>query len=398
MLENKIKIVHIVEGFVGGLATYMCSVLPRLVKNGFDVSLICSISRSCPDVQDKLKELSLAGVKIYVIPMQRNINPIKDFYSFTIILYLMIKNRFDIVHTHCSKAGVIGRIAAFLAGVGIRLHSSHCLAFLRCGNLITKKVFCHIEKTLAAITTKYVAVSNSEINIAVERGIYRPQKCVLINNGVICPTNLNADVNRCRIKAQLDIPEDASVVTTACRLVNYKGLFTFIKAAELVKSNCIFLTAGDGELQNEIQQYITQNGLDKKVRLLGHFSDMSALYDISDIAVLCSSAEAQPYFLLEAMSRKCPVIATDVPGNNELLKNDRGILIHPDSEELAHQIDRIITDTSIRKNLTENAYEYVKDNHRLDAQIARLTKNYRMLLSIHEATEQIGISADAKYR
>ncbi len=399
MRDNKIKIAHVVEGFVGGLATYMCGVLPGLVKNGFDVSLICSIGRACPDTQSKLKKLSLAGVKIYLIPMHRNINPIKDFYSFIIILYLMIKNRFDIVHTHCSKAGAIGRVGAFFAGVDVRIHSSHCLAFLRCGNFITKKFFYYIEKTLAPITTKYVAVSIAEIDIAVEMGIYPSQKCVLINNGVACPANLNVDANRRnQIKTQLGIPENAFVITTACRLVNYKGLFIFIKAAELVKSNCIFLVAGDGDLKYEMQQYIAQKYLNKKIRLLGHFSDMAAIYDISDITVLCSSAEAQPYFLLEAMSRKRPVIATDVMGNRELLKNGRGILIRPNSAELALQIDRIIANSDIQKTLTEKAYEYIKDNHKLDEQIAKLTENYRTLLFSMERTGQIEIFADTKYR
>jgi glycosyltransferase involved in cell wall biosynthesis len=98
------------------------------------------------------------------------------------------------------------------------------------------------------------------------------------------------------------------------------------------------------------------------------------------------------------MSRKRPVIATDVMGNRELLKNGRGILIRPNSAELALQIDKIIANSDIQKTLTENAYEYIKDNHKLDEQIAKLTENYRTLLFSMERTGQIEIFADTKYR
>ena len=128
MSNKKIKVVHILEGFLGGTGTYMCTVLPQLAHKGFDVTLIGSTNRSCPNAQTKISQLRASGVKVHTIPMFRGIKPLKDIYSFAIILRMLLRKKFDIIHTHCSKAGALGRIAGFIVGAKARLHTPHCFA------------------------------------------------------------------------------------------------------------------------------------------------------------------------------------------------------------------------------------------------------------------------------
>jgi glycosyltransferase involved in cell wall biosynthesis len=381
MLEKTIKLVHIVEGFVGGLSTYICEVLPQLAKSGFDVTLICSLNRSCPDAAARIAELSKVGVKVRVIPMFREVNLLKDIASLLSILRILLNNNFDIVHTHCSKAGALGRLAAILAGKKIRLHSPHCFAFLRCTSRLKKIIYLALERILGKITTKLVAVSPSEAQIAACSHIVPHHKCVVVQNGLpvkkISPDNC---INRKNpiYKASLGLDENSQVVTTACRLIDYKGIFRFLKAAQLSKTdNAIFLIAGDGELKISIENFIIENNLSKKVKLLGYVQNMERIYTVSDIVVLCSDAEAQPYLLLEAMLHKCPIIATSVAGNSELISDNRGILVKPVPESIAAAVDQLLADRETGNKYAESAYNYFCNHHTIEKQISGLTQLYK---------------------
>ena len=251
MEKGKIKIVHIVEGFTGGLNTYMRLVLPQLVQKGFDTTLICSLNRACPDVADHLAALRASGITVHIVPMCREIRPLKDIHSFFFLLKLMLKYRFDIVHTHCSKAGALGRVAAVLAGIKIRVHSSHCFAFIRCKNSLSKQLYLFLEQVLGHLTTKYVAVSQSEVDIAQKAHIVPKHKCVIVNNGLgpVSHASDLPDLAKEYIKVSLGLEPDSRIVMTACRLVAYKGISRFLEAARLSSCpNTTFLIAGEGPL------------------------------------------------------------------------------------------------------------------------------------------------------
>lgn len=385
MSHKQIKIVHIVEGFVGGLSTYVCTVLPQLVQNGFDTTLICSLKRRRPDAYKLISELRRSGVKVYVVPMCRRISPLRDIYSFAIILRLLLRNQFDIVHTHCSKAGVLGRIAAALAGTRIRLHSSHCFVFLRCQNRLMKLLYRFIEQLLAMLTTMFVAVSQSDADAAIGSNIATREKCVVVENGLsnnLLPLNAAVAAKYKINKAALGIAEDTQVVTTACRLVKYKGIFRFLEAAKICHSHkTVFLIAGDGKLKRSVERFIRENSLGNKVRLLGHCSDMEQIYAISDIVALCSDAEAQPYLLLEAIRARCAVVATSVPGNRELITEGRGILVDPKPASIVLAIEKLLADPNERNRCAENAYVHFCRHHTLENQVAKLTQVYESCIS-----------------
>ena len=386
MNNKKIKIAHIIEGFLGGTSTYLCTVLPQLVKKDFDVSLIVSINRRNKSAYERISTLKASGVKVNLIPMQREISPIKDAYSFIILLNILLKNKFDIIHTHCSKAGFLGRIAGILSNTKFRLHNPHCFAFTRCGGKYKKMLYYNAEKFLGKLTTRLIAVSNSEANIAVKSHIIPSNKCILIENGLSEePSNLNNPISKNVpiSKSSLGINNDTKIVTTICRLVEYKGIVRFLEAAKLSNTkNTLFLIAGDGEYRIQAEKYIRDNSLDQKVRLLGYISEIDKLYPISDIVTLCSDEEGLPYVLLEAMKAKRPIVATSVSGNKDLISNNNtGLLVEPESQKIANAIDLLLSDSEKCNRYTENAYNYFCKYHTLDKQISELTKMYRSLIS-----------------
>ncbi len=169
-----------------------------------------------------------------------------------------------------------------------------------------------------------------------------------------------------------NLPAESFIVATACRLVEYKGLFTFLEAAKLLRSNAVFVIAGEGPLRTIIEKYISANSLSAKVKLLGHVCDMDRLYRICDLVVLCSKMEAQPYFILEAMRANCTVIASNVAGNRELLAGERGLLIKLEPSRVAMAVDDLLSNSQKRSQLAQNAYRYFCDRHRLKDQVQKL--------------------------
>jgi glycosyltransferase involved in cell wall biosynthesis len=381
MKDKRLKVVHILEGFLGGTSTYMCTVLPQLVRNGLDVTLISSLNRSCPDAETRMSQLRASGVKVHIISMHREINPFKDTYSFVVILRLLSRNKFDVVHTHCSKAGALGRVAGFMTGKNVRLHTPHCFAFTRCDNRFKRLLYLFLERAIGGLTTKLVTVSSSQADAAVNSGIVPSYKCATVNNALsngqsISSTTLPA--NNSVSKASLGLHEDTQIVSTACRLVDYKGIFRFLRAAELSRAaNAMFLIAGDGKLRASAERFIKENRLSDRVRLLGHVSNMESIYAMSDVVTLCSDAEAQPYSLLEAMRARCPIVATSVIGNKELISHDRtGLLVEPQPESIARAIDELLANADKRNKYAENAYAYFCRHHTLEKQISELTEIY----------------------
>ena len=177
-----VKITHIVKDLVGGMSTYLCNVLVRLKEIGFDVTLMYSPDRRDTGSLVNIDRLKEYGIKIYTVTMTRAINPVVDLYCLFILTKIFVKENFDIINTHCSKAGALDRIAAKLAGNGKVYHSSHCFAFLRCGNFVTKKIYFFIERFFAGFTTKFIAVSDSDANSAKSWRVFGEDKCVIVNS------------------------------------------------------------------------------------------------------------------------------------------------------------------------------------------------------------------------
>ena len=384
MQARRIKVVHILEGFSGGTRTYMCHVLPELVRRGFDVTLICSLERGGADVLPSVARLRNDGVRVLVVPMAREIHPWQDALALVRIWRLLSQGGYDIVHTHCSKAGALGRLAACLAGVRIRLHSAHCFAFLRCDSRARRLLYGVLERLFGRLTTMLVAVGESEAVTAVRRRIVPSCRCVKISNGLPPdPTASRPDPTAvAEYRRALGLDADAHVVTTVCRLVEYKGIFRFLQAAELSRAPATtFIIAGDGDLYGSAQQFIEAANLRRKVRLLGHVDHMEPLYHVSDVMVLCSDAEAEPYAILEAMRANVPVVATAAPGNSRLISHQNtGLLTDSTPAGIASAIDRVLTNREMRRRYSANAYDYVVLQHTLDKQVSQLSLLYTRLL------------------
>ena len=180
-------------------------------------------------------------------------------------------------------------------------------------------------------------------------------------------------------KTLFEIEPNIRIVTTGCRLINYKGISRFIQTAKHSQHpNTIFLIAGEGKLKTTLEKYIYKSNLTHKVKLLGFVSDMKQLYAISDVIVLCSDAEGQPYLLLEAMRAKRPIVATSVLGNDQLILHGKtGCLTSNAPKDIAKTIDNLLSDNKKCKEYADNAYEYFQKKHLLECQVSKLINIYK---------------------
>lgn len=383
MNHKTIKIAHITQTLNGGMHTYFRNVLPTLTENGLSVTLICPAQKKRSKNNKLLRKLKKTGVRIINIPMTKQINPIADLYAFVAILCVFLKHKFDIIHSHCSKAGALARTAAMLAGIKNTIHSSHCFAALRTTNRVKKYAYHLIEKILAKATNCFVAVSKADLNFATKSNLFPCDKCTVIQNAL--PQKARKEnflpFTAKITKTSLGVRPGNKVVTSATRLVEYKGIWNLLNAVKTCKEEKItFLIAGDGKLKRKVRKFILENNLSQNVNLLGEIPNLDKIYSITDVFVLCSEAEAQPYAVLEAMRAGCPVIATDVPGNHELLSNNRGLLVKPQPGEIANAILELTSNRQKQKLFSQNAYLYFKKFHSLQKQIKKLTSLYNSLV------------------
>lgn len=376
------SIAHITEAFEGGIATYMTLVLPALVKKGYDITLYCCASRHQPHLHNTLEVIRRGGVRVRLLRMCRDIRLLRDMRA-GLCLYKAIESTdYDLVHTHGSKAGALGRLAAMAARRPV-VHTPHCYAFLRTKSLPIASLTRGLERLVSSATSHLIAVSPSERNAAIQHRLINPRHCYVVPNGL--PPLRRQPEQRELARRKWQLPSDAFIVTMPARLVAYKGIHLLLEAAKLCdRDDVVFMIAGHGPLEQSLRKRINYEGLTERVRMLGYVQDVPRLLAASDVCVLCSEAEGQPYVLLEAMREGCPIIAPAVPGIDDFLVDHvTALLVRREGAELAQAIHRIRNDETLRRKLAQRAKDIFIEKHLLERQINGLDSIYRRLCKTH---------------
>ncbi len=264
--------------------------------------------------------------------LKRHISPLNDLRSFLFIIKYIKQHNIHIVHTHSSKAGIIGRWAGCFAGAKAVIHTIHGWSFNDHLPAPLKMLYVFLERLTAKITTAFIAVSESDIRKGLDHKIGRQKQYKLIHYGI----NINIDKSRqekARLKQELGIdPGKVCVGMIAC-LKPQKNPLDFIRLAGNVCKkypNVVFLSAGDGILRSAVQKLITEKKLADKVKLYGWRKDIEKILAVCDLIVLTSLWEGMPIALLEAMAFSKPVVAYACDGIKEMIQEGvNGYLVKP---------------------------------------------------------------------
>lgn len=283
------------------------------------------------------REAKQLGATIAPVPsLVREISPVLDVTALRDLTRLFRSWRPDVVHTHSSKAGIVGRFAARAAGVPLIIHSIHGFGFHEGMSARKQAVFVAAERAAARVTRAFIGVSRANLAEARARGIISAAHDVtLIRSGFdLAAFRAEASLGA-SLRASLGFGAADEVLVAVANLKPQKDPLTLLRAFALLaprRPRAVLLYAGDGELRPEVEREIASLGLGDRFRLLGWRRDIPALIGASDVVVLSSIFEGLPRSAVQAIAARRPFVGTRVDGTPEVIRNGKnGFLVEPRS-------------------------------------------------------------------
>lgn len=378
----KRKIVHIITHLeLGGAQKTTLSLLKYINKQDYEAHLITSPVGLLAE-----NARSLPHVRLFLVPaLIREISPLKDITSFWQILKYLKREEISLVHTHGSKAGIIGRWAGRLAGVRFIFHTVHGWPFYIETNALIKFFYKLLEKITSWLTTKLVVVSDADLKAGLKHVNKNRAKYVKVYYGIESREFLYANRpgknKEVHLINSLNIKKDACIVGGIFCFKPQKAPLDFIKTAKVVidkGADVEFLSIGDGFLRPAAERLSLELGLNGRIRFLGWQRDMPALFSIIDILLLTSRWEGLPVVFLEAMASGIPVVTTDVGGASEVIKDGiNGFLEEKGAcERLADDILFLANHPSRRREFSEHARKAFREEFDISYMTARIQELY----------------------
>ena len=350
-----------------------------------------------------VKDARGRGLNLIMVPeMRREINPWRDFLTF-IKLYRLIKRRnYDIVHTHSTKAGILGRLAAKLAGVTVVIHTIHGLPFHEYQNRWINRFYVLCERLAARLTHKLISVAEVMTEKALTVKVAPLRKFVTIYSGMeldkflepgVEPADerkqveIGPGVEAAKKRRKLGIEEDAPVVGKVARLFHLKGhKYLLEAAAQVVKvyPKAKFLLVGDGILRGKLERQAGDLGIKGNVLFTGLVpkEDIPGLLAVMDVVVHTSLREGLARVLPQALACGRPVISFDIDGAREVIKDgETGYLVPAgDSRKLAEAIIDVLGDKDKARRMGEAGRKLVEPNFRAEVMVDKIAEVYEELL------------------
>jgi len=380
----KLKVCHIITKLeLGGAQQNTLYTVSHLDKERFEPVLI-SGKGGILDAEAK----KLSGITVHFTPhLIREARPVADALGFFSLWRLLKKEKPDIVHTHSSKAGILGRWAAWCAGVPVIIHTFHGFGFHDFQKKPVRAFYVGLEKLSAWVTDKLVAVSTDNIDKGLQCRIGWPHQYVLIRSGIDVSRYRDISPDREGKKKELGIGMDEKVVTTIGPFKPQKNLKDFIQAAHLLykqtpSCRCRFLIIGDGEQRPELENLIKQLDLGEKVQLLGWRRDVPELLAITDVFAMTSLWEGLPRSVLEAMSSVLPVVANAVDGVKEVVRDGHtGFLTEPyHPESTADFLLRLLNTPDLARQMGKKGQELIDKQYDIHYMVKQQEDLYTHLM------------------
>ena len=361
----------------GGDSVLVLEMARAAEQNGFRVDVLAGD----PRFRELIREQGFGLVDLDVL--KREIRPVADVSALVRLTHFLRRSRYDIVHTHTSKPGVIGRLAATGAGIPGVLHTVHLFGFHEESGPLATGVYSQIERAAAHWCDRIVTVSEYHRDWALRLGIGTADQVVAIPNGV--PTSRAYGVRpRADVRAELGLTDEVAVLFTG-RLAEQKGLEYLLRAVPLLgphRARVRVLLAGDGPLLEPLTRLATQLGVLDVVRFLGFRSDIGDLLSAADIVALPSLWEGLSISLLEAMAAGRAVVTTTIGSNREVTRDGVVASLVPpkDPAALATAIRRLADDAGYREKLGRSARDEQRRRYTMSRMLGSYLEEYDRLL------------------
>ena len=380
LISRPIRVLEVMEATIGGTKRHLLALVRGLDRRLFQVEVAAPRVRSeAFDDTSFAREVREAGIPQRFVPMRRAISPVWDPVCFSQLLALMLRGRYDLVHTHSSKAGFLGRFAARLAGVRAIVHTPHGFYFLNQPPGRQRELFLGLERAAGRVTNRLIALSPTELSEAIDNRIVPREKTALIENGIEVPAVPDGQVIS-RLRESL-APGASHVVGTVARITPQKGPFDFVHMARALTQQVPgihILWCGDGELRDQVQSLARELGIDDSLHFLGYRSDVLNVMSVMEIFVLTSYWEGLPYTVLDAMALGKPVVATAAVGTRDIVQEGVTGLLTPvgDPEAAARAIARLLSSEEARQAMGAAGRRVILQRYSQEAMVKRTGQLY----------------------
>ena len=377
----KRKVFHVITKLeLGGAQKVTLMILERLPRDRYELGLITGPEGILVGWANQIPDLTRFWIPNFV----REVRPIQDLITLLKLWRLFRRERPDIVHTHSSKAGILGRLAARLAGVPVIFHTYHGFGFNDFQPRLIKTLYIWLERITGRVTNQTVIVSYANAKRAEDSGIVRNNDWILCRDAISLEQFMQPGPRRTKLR-EWNVPENRVVAGMVACFKPQKSPLDFVEvAARVLKETdrVHFIMAGDGELRPAIEARIRDLGISSHITLLGWQKDMPEVYRNLDVVVLTSLWEGLPCVFSEAMAAGLPIVATHVDGAREaIIDGDNGFLHGPhDVEGMAKSVLKLVENPALREAMGSRGKSRVSEFD-IDTSVRALESAYQKWLA-----------------
>lgn len=386
---KKIKVLHIITRLAnGGADENTLYTINGLDSRRYDIDLMIGEEND----RDMMNNLNLReDINIYKIEgLVRDIVPFKELKALFSIYRVIRKNNYDIVHTHIAKAGVLGRIAARLAGVPYIVHGIHGITFPETIGFLRRFLFKNIERFCGKFTDRFIPVGEDMKQKYIEAGIGEAEDYNTIYSGMelnkFKKAASNSEEKLNKLKSELGIKKDEIIVGNVSKIQKRKGYRYYLQVAErIVKEydNVKFLIVGSGPYQDVIKRKVKEMDLSDSVIFTGFRTDVEDVFSIFDIKVLTSLWEGLPRVLIQAAAVGKPIVTFDVDGAWEIVEENKNGFIVPmkDVDEMVEKVKLLLDDRKLRENMGDYSRTRIGDQWSVEKMVREIDQVYQELIT-----------------
>lgn len=368
------KIVQLITRMdaIGGAQIHVRDLCLGLKKSGHSVQIITG------GTENFHKELERYGIKIdHCQPLMRELRIVADIQAFFEVRRIIKRIQPDLIATHSSKAGIIGRVIGWTLRIPT-LFTAHGWAFTEGVERKKRKMYGAIEKVIGCLTDKVITVSDYDRQLAINHKILPHEKVVTIHNGVleqVCP------------KHEVDADNILQIVMVA-RFAPPKQQLNLINALKKIQQlewNMVFV--GDGPTLSEARALVISEGLANRVQFLGNRDDVIDILQRCHLFVLLSDWEGLPLSILEAMQCGLPIITSDVGGVKEAVKQSENGFVIPkiDEGELLNKLTLLLTDSSLRSEMGKQSRIRYEQDFKFEQMLKKTIRCYQDVIDMKRA-------------
>jgi glycosyltransferase involved in cell wall biosynthesis len=394
------RVLRIINRFNLGGPTYNAAYLTRYLPTNYETLLVGGIKEDDEESSEYI--VRNLGIEPIVIPeMRRQVNAQNDLVAYRKIMRLINEFKPDIVHTHASKAGTIGRLAAIRSHVPVIVHTFHGHVFHSYFSSKQTKIFLNIERGLAEHTSRIIAISQKQKDELCDTFKIAPsEKFSIVPLGFdLQRFTEDKEQRRSKFRATFNIADDEVAIGIVGRLAPVKNHHLFIdaiaKAKQLTTCKLRAFVIGDGELKADLVAQCAERGLSvattdgyepaevADVTFTSWIRNVEVVYPGLDVVAMTSLNEGTPVSLIEAQAANLPIVTTNVGGiENIVLPDDTAVLAaNGDADDFVKKLLPVVENTEMRRRMALNGWIYVKDKFHYTRLVADVDKLYGELLS-----------------